>query len=387
MFESARRGTNIKSQGFDVAGLFADLRNDVVNDRLPQISYIVAPESFTEHPNWAPDYGAFYVSDVLSAPTANPKVWARTVLFYMFDEAGGMFDHIVQPTPPMNPGQGQSTVSSRQAPGAVAGRRGVRAAARRHSERHDFSGRRVLSAVTRHDAGAGDGRAPGPPAAVHLAGGCCGERPGLDHYGELRQRRQGGCVRPRPLADGSSAGGSTGPWSYTVEAGKSLFDTWTPGDDDGYALTVSGPNGFFRKFAGSLAAGAVDLTVVASYDASGIALRITNNTTANVPVDVTDTYTNEMRSKDLAPGDTVGLHVWLPPNHNWYDLIVTTSADADFVRQCAGHVENGEPSISDPKMAQVPPRRHIHGGGGGPEVHRDEGQSRAERSRGPGYRK
>ena len=115
MFESARRGTNIKSQGFDVAGLIADLRNDVVNDRLPQISYIVAPESFTEHPNWAPDYGAFYVSDVLSAPTANPKVWARTVLFYMFDEAGGMFDHIVQPTPPMNPGQGQSTVSSRQA--------------------------------------------------------------------------------------------------------------------------------------------------------------------------------------------------------------------------------------------------------------------------------
>ena len=121
--------------------------------------------------------------------------------------------------------------------------------------------------------------------------------------------------------------------------------------------------------------------------ANGIMLSITNNTTANLPVDVTDTYTNEMRSKDLAPGDTVGLHFWLPPNHNWYDLIVTTSADADFVRQCAGHVQNGEPSISDPKMAQVPPRRHIHGGGGGPEVHRDEGQSRAERSRGPGYRK
>ena len=199
--------------------------------------------------------------------------------------------------------------------------------------------------------------------------------------------KAGACVHVRS-PDGSSAGGSTGPWSYTVEACKSLFDTWTPGDDGSYELTVNGPNGFFRKFAGAFATGAVDLTVVASYDASGIALRITNNTTANVPLDVTDTtHTNEMRSKDLAPGDTVGLHFWLPPNHNWYDLIVTTSADADFVRQCAGHVQNGEPSISDPKMAQVPPRRHIHGGGGGPEVHRDEGQSRAERSRGPGYRK
>ena len=109
--------------------------------------------------------------------------------------------------------------------------------------------------------------------------------------------KAGACFHVRS-PNGSSAGGSTGPWSYTVEAGKSLFDTWTPGDDDSYALTVNGPNGFFRKFAGSLAAGAVDLTVVASYDASGIALRITNNTAANVPVDVTDTYTNEMRSKD-----------------------------------------------------------------------------------------
>src|SRR5262249_27464773 len=48
----------------------------------------------------------------LDALTANPKVWAKTVLIYTFDEAGGFFDHIVPPTPPMNAGQGKSTVST-----------------------------------------------------------------------------------------------------------------------------------------------------------------------------------------------------------------------------------------------------------------------------------
>ena len=37
---------------------------------------------------------------------------AKTMLFYAFDEAGGFFDHIVPPTPPMNAGQGKSTVST-----------------------------------------------------------------------------------------------------------------------------------------------------------------------------------------------------------------------------------------------------------------------------------
>ena len=48
---------------------------------------------------------------MLSALTANPKVWAKTVMLYTFDEAGGMFDHIVQPTPPTN-GRGKSTVDT-----------------------------------------------------------------------------------------------------------------------------------------------------------------------------------------------------------------------------------------------------------------------------------
>jgi phospholipase C len=112
LFEASLSGTDIKSTGFNSLGLFDQLRSDVLNDRLPQVSYIPAPEAFTEHPNWPVNYGAWYLSNVLSALTANPEVWAKTVLIYTIDEAGGFFDHIVPPAPPMNSGQGKSTVST-----------------------------------------------------------------------------------------------------------------------------------------------------------------------------------------------------------------------------------------------------------------------------------
>ena len=49
----------------------------------------------------------------------------------------------------------------------------------------------------------------------------------------------------------------------------------------------------------------------------------------------------------------------VPTYFNRYDLIVTTDGDPEFVRQYAGHIENGEPSNSDPKMAQQTPERRI----------------------------
>ena len=50
-------------------------------------------------------------------------------------------------------------------------------------------------------------------------------------------------------------------------------------------------------------------------------------------LEVTDTYADQRQSRDLRRGDMVGLHFWLSPNQNWYDLIVTTDADPGFVRQ------------------------------------------------------
>jgi len=106
--QNARTGTNIARSG----SLFDIFRQDVLANQLPQVSWIVAPESYTEHGNWPSNYGAWYVSQMLDALTANPEVWSKTVFLYMFDENDGFFDHIVPPTPPQSRAQGISTVGT-----------------------------------------------------------------------------------------------------------------------------------------------------------------------------------------------------------------------------------------------------------------------------------
>jgi phospholipase C len=104
--EKAKTGTNLSAGGT----LFDIFLNDVKTNNLPQVSWVVAPEAYTEHPNWPANYGAWYVSQVLDALTSNPEVWSKTAFFLMYDENDGFFDHIVPPTPPQTRSQGISTV-------------------------------------------------------------------------------------------------------------------------------------------------------------------------------------------------------------------------------------------------------------------------------------
>jgi phospholipase C len=108
LYEKAKTGTNIVAAG----GLFDIFRQDVQNGTLPQVSWVVAPEAYTEHPNWPANYGAWYVSQVLDALTAKPEVWSKTAFFLMYDENDGFFDHVVPPTPPQSRAQGLSTVET-----------------------------------------------------------------------------------------------------------------------------------------------------------------------------------------------------------------------------------------------------------------------------------
>jgi phospholipase C len=104
----ARTGTNILKSGT----LFDIFRQDVLNNQLPQVSWVVAPEAYTEHPNWPANYGAWYISHVLDALTANPEVWSKTVFIFMFDENDGFFDHMVPPTPALSRADGLSTIDT-----------------------------------------------------------------------------------------------------------------------------------------------------------------------------------------------------------------------------------------------------------------------------------
>ena len=83
------------------SGGLGRLRADVVAGRLPAVSWIVGTAEGSEHP-WksSPAQGADYTAAVIDALTADPEVWARTVLFVNYDENDGFFDHVPPPAPP-----------------------------------------------------------------------------------------------------------------------------------------------------------------------------------------------------------------------------------------------------------------------------------------------
>jgi phospholipase C len=91
--------------------LFDDLRSDVKSGKLPQVSWIVAPAGYTEHPDYPSNYGAWYMSQIFDILVSNPDVWSKTVFIVNYDENDGGFDHIVSPTPPQTSANGASTVS------------------------------------------------------------------------------------------------------------------------------------------------------------------------------------------------------------------------------------------------------------------------------------
>jgi len=102
--DSANKAPGSDPRLYDLAfktRLVEGLKEDVLAGKLPQVSYIVAPSRDSEHPGpSSPAQGADYTARVIDALTADPKVWAKTVLLLMFDENDGFFDHAPPPAAP-----------------------------------------------------------------------------------------------------------------------------------------------------------------------------------------------------------------------------------------------------------------------------------------------
>ena len=71
---------------------------DVRAGTLPQVSWVVTNQRYSEHPNGAPADGAYYVGRVLQAINADPDVLNSTVVIINYDENDGQFDHVPPPT-------------------------------------------------------------------------------------------------------------------------------------------------------------------------------------------------------------------------------------------------------------------------------------------------
>lgn len=112
-FKKAKAGQPLYDRGMaTVPDLVTAFANDVANNTLPQVSWIVAPDYLSEHANYKPAYGENLSAQLLAALVANPTVYAKTVFILNYDENGGFFDHVPPPTPPASSANGLSTVST-----------------------------------------------------------------------------------------------------------------------------------------------------------------------------------------------------------------------------------------------------------------------------------
>jgi phospholipase C len=159
--------------------------------------------------------------------------------------------------------------------------------------------------------------------------------------------------------------GAAGPWTFTIAPQHTASNTWTLGADASssvFDLSVYGPNGFYRRYQGSVAQNAMDLFIEAQdahdgrhdhQDARhGDALRVTiyNPGPIEVVVMITDVYAGRETTETIPAGGRFSRDWDLAASHNWYDLVVQVVGDRTFRQQLAGHIETGRDSYTDPAM-------------------------------------
>ncbi len=88
-FDSAGKSHSMKVPAGDI---FYQFRKDVNEGKLPTVSWLSAPEKFSDHPTSA-WFGAWYISEVMDILTRNPEVWKKTIFILTYDENDGYFDH------------------------------------------------------------------------------------------------------------------------------------------------------------------------------------------------------------------------------------------------------------------------------------------------------
>ena len=82
-------------------GFLQAIADDIALGTLPQVSWIVAPGAYSEHPSMSvPSQGAWYLQTLLDILTAKPEIWSKTVLIVNYDENDCFFDHMPPPAPP-----------------------------------------------------------------------------------------------------------------------------------------------------------------------------------------------------------------------------------------------------------------------------------------------
>ena len=399
------------SRGEHLGAAFA---NDIAAGTLPQVSWIVAPYIMCEHPSASPGYGQSLTARLIEALADNPETWAKTVFLLTYDENDGFFDHVPPPLPAVNAAMGASNVDVRGetyaaqpvglgprvpmlaiSPWSRGGwvnsevfdhtsvirfletRFGVaepnispwrRAVCGDLTSVFDFEGPAAPPArarwpdqsqlMTKVDAAA-KLAAPAVPDPQALPIQEPGGRPAraLPYRLQVNAAVTVDRIRLTFINDGTAgaalsvwpADAAAGPWCCTLAAGTRLTADYPLGKD-GYDLTVHGPNGFLRRFAGSAARGPeVEAAHVPHQD--HLALKVSSPGAIRRVTVTPGAYRHgTARVHEVGAGQAI-TDVWrVDASAHWYDLIVTSETDPRWLRRLSGHLETGDPSFSDPAI-------------------------------------
>ena len=404
------------SRGDGLVSAFAD---DVRNKRLPQVSWICAPNDYTEHSPNSPNAGENLTARLLAALVAEPEVWAKTVFLLMYDENDGFFDHVPPNIPPITAAMGRSTLADNGvyekygiepvglgprvpmlviSPWSKGGK--VCSQVFDHTSKLRFLEEWLVQGLGKDRTAvsckqispwrrtvcgdltsAFDFKSPDqnwpatvPKTAAYVpVNGKPYPVPPVNQSlprQESYQPAQGprlACRLPYLLAaqaklnnskqlevnfsNNGTAGAAfivyskvrtDGPWYYTVEAGKQIQkETWNWSSDT-YHLCAYGPNGYMREWRGSSTA-AIKPEIQAVHDSSSGKLVLTLSNLDNVqPCNFTvsdNAYGSLSNTYSLAGGQSMRLEYPLLNSFGWYDFSISSSADTQFLRRIAGHVE------------------------------------------------
>jgi phospholipase C len=262
--------TRVQTQNAD--NIAAALKADVPAGKLPQVSYVVNNQFFSEHPVTAPSNGAYFLRAVIEALSTDPDVFNSTLVIVNYDENDGQFDHVPPPVPPA--GEQDEFVS-----GTDLSQYGLTAPA------PVGLGFRVpiilVSPWTRGGwvtSETADRTKPARPLPVQPNASLTGfAASGGTATAQLALSNEGPHVRKAShfavynnLADIPALADYPAmfPGQYTVGASKSATGTAPVGataGDTRFDVTVVGPNRFLRWFTGDTAAAGAQLSVRAEY--------------------------------------------------------------------------------------------------------------------------
>ena len=376
-------------------GALADVfRADVEAGTLRQVSYLVPSAVDCEHPMVSsPASSATLVYKVLDAIAVDPETWSKTAVFLNFDENDGYWDHVPPPLPPhdvadewvgdeplgMGPRVPMTVISPWTVGGYVCSQVFDHTSVTRFLEKRFGFAQPEISAWRRTVAGdltsvfdfdsprsrpavgpptpappLSPRWKPAPPEQQRMPLQESGTRPAraLPYQPDtdavfdadastlsVRMRNTG--TASVHLALYPYASEFDLPRHYDV-LGDRVDDVAVPGDH--YDMTMLGPNGFRREFAGSASGPGAGVQVRTTIDQAGRTLRVA---VANEGAS-SATVTAAGRTASVAAGTE---HFWIvASNQGWYDATLTVAEDPAYRRRWMGHVENGEESVSQPSV-------------------------------------